>query len=47
MYKLLPRQHLRMLPISLFYSDVAEVIVYIIVISFPGLRSCTLVLGYA
>ena len=35
-YNTLPRQHLRMLPISLFYSDVAQVTGYIRVTSLPG-----------
>ena len=39
-YSLLPRQHLRMLPVSLLYSDVVQVTDYI---SLPGVWSCTLV----
>ena len=35
-YNPLPRQHIRMLLVSLFYSDVAKVTGYIIVISLPG-----------
>ena len=42
----LPRQHIRMLLISLFYGDVAQVTSYITVISLPGVWSCTLVSGY-
>ena len=38
--------NLRMLPRSLFYSDVAKATGYKIVISLPGEWSCTLVSGY-